>query len=104
MTSTKQDALKRGEIVKAASLFGMPGEGVYKVDSVSSALIQLSCGEIRAGCHPSTLIILERNLPEPVSWLNEEIKVIKEQLKSCDCVECRNLLKSKERALAGLAN
>ena len=101
---SKVNELKSGEIVRVASLFGLPAEGVYRVRRTSSSLVELSCGEVFCGCHPSLLIIKERNLPEPISWLNEEIGILKNQVRACDCADCRQILKRKEIELAGIAN
>ena len=94
--------LRVGEIVSIVSSFGFFSSGTYRVEYKSSDMLGLSCGEIQLGIDPNFISISARNLQEPVTWLEEEIKLLRHQVKRCDCSDCRAILERKELELIEL--
>jgi hypothetical protein len=86
-----------GEIIEIEPIVGLPPAGTYRVDACTESTILLSCGKIRLGADRVLIKITKRNLPEPASWLEQEIQFLTEQAAQCDCPDCRRLLKKRLR-------
>lgn len=99
MGKQRNTTFRVGEIIRIKSIFGLPPAGVYRVEGSNSKLLTLSAGEIHTGVNPSMIIVVERGLPEPKSWLKVEVDLLTEQVKRCDCDECQKLLVAKKFAL-----
>jgi hypothetical protein len=95
-----RDVLKKGEVIRAKDVFGLMPETTSRVEEHDDNLIHLSAGESRFGVSPMSLPVIERNLPEPASWLRVQVTILRERVRQCDCQDCRKLLKQKERELA----
>lgn len=95
----KNERIKKGEIIKVRSDFGMPPYGIYQFEGISGGMFQVSAGNIFFAVNEKHVQIVERKLPKPKSWLPTEISVIKAQLEICDCEDCRTNLAECERKL-----
>jgi len=82
------------------SVFGGFPETLCRVDAVIAGQIALSIGETRMVVSQQMANILERNLPEPESWLECEVAYIREMAERCNCKDCRANLVVKEAQLA----
>jgi len=100
MAKQKSIKFRIGEIIRIASPLGLPPAGIYRVDGSHSNLLMLSAGDIRTGVDPRMVTVLERELPEPTSWLSVEVDLLTQQVIHCDCAACRKLLMAKKMELS----
>ncbi len=96
------NTVKVGEIIRIESKYPIPPAGVYRVDACMDGMLMLSAGEIHAGVAMDGVRIVERNLPQPTSWLAVEVELLGMQVLECDCPDCRALLVTKQAELAKL--
>jgi hypothetical protein len=99
MASLKEPKFTVGEIIRIESLFGFPPAGIYRVLGSQAERLQISAGEIFADVNSRMVTVVERGLPEPKSWLRVEVDLLTEQVKRCNCADCRKLLRAKTREL-----
>ena len=98
--STNHSALKPGEVIRIQNLLpGIPG-GVFEFLEQSGNFLRLRCGEIEVGCDRRLVKILDRHLPQPFSWLAEEVAKLRQSVRDCGCEECQKLLEKKELMLS----
>lgn len=100
----KPSQLRQGEVIKIRSRFGMPVDGVFKVDSIESGLLAVSAGDLMMGLPLASIEVLERNLPEPQDWLSFEIDALRKHIVMYPCEECERNLEAKEKQLAASLN
>lgn len=88
----KRERFAVGEIIEAEDIFGFLPRTLSRVIGVAGGMVLGEVGELRWGIPRAGLRVLRRRLPEPASWLAEEIRFLEGQVKRCDCRQCRELL------------
>lgn len=78
----------------------MPADGVFKVESTSMGMLAITAGELLIGIPMSSVEIVQRNMPEPPSWLPHEVQALRKQVELCPCNECEQNLRRKEQQLS----
>lgn len=92
--------LKTGEAVRLEFAFGMPGSGIYRVKEIGNQMVYFSAGGISAGSGIDCFKVIERLDASNVDWLQAEIEILQNQVKMCDCKDCRKHLSDKKIELA----
>jgi hypothetical protein len=76
--------------------------GIFRFYSEDDGLLVLELGDSLLGVRKEFVDIVERDLPEPLSWLPREIEQIRQTAETCNCKLCHKLLVEKEAELARL--
>ena len=94
-------SLRKNEIVRIWSVLHRC-TFTCKVRGVYGPLVELSIGDTILGMASWLIKVKERRLPEPASWLAEEVNYLKRNKITHDCPDCQKILEMKEAELARL--
>lgn len=95
----QKSALRVGECIKINDPYLGVRELVGEVVGLNDMFVSLQVGELSLGINRKMIRITERNVPKPLSWTSEEIKMLKGSAQTCDCEECRQTLRDKQAQL-----
>jgi hypothetical protein len=88
--------LKPGEIISLRDRLQFLTDGIYKVELDSEEMLHLSLGDTLFGVSRQAVEIVERDLPEPESWLSRQIEHLRYSSFACECALCRMQLAKLE--------
>ncbi|NDC37188.1 MAG: hypothetical protein EBZ48_03950 [Proteobacteria bacterium] len=93
-----------GAVIRLKTTWGMPPDGVYRIEAIAGDSLLLSSGEVQCVTALSEVEVVQYGITGPIDWLGEEIQIRERMLAMCACEECRQKVETKKEQLRQRSN